>query len=206
MRLIRSLLAVAALAAGPICSRATTVVPPEFNELVQGSDFVIRGRVVALRNEVRQQEGREVPFTLIDVEVKQLIAGEAPARVTLQMLGGTTPDGELRVEGVPHFTVGDESILFVQGNGRNFFPLTAAAHGLYPVKYDKKLAREYVARANGVPLSATAEVALPLAEGRLAQQLRRTIKREDALTPAEFIQSIRAARGNSQQEGRTHAR
>lgn len=206
MRLHRFLLAVAALAAGSIASRATTVVPPEFTELVQGSDYVIRGRVVAVRNEVRPQAGRDVPFTLVDVQVKQVIAGEAPERVTLEMLGGTTADGELRVEGVPRFTVGDESILFVQGNGRNFYPLTAAAHGLYPVKFDKKLAREYVARANGVPLSATAEVALPLAEGRLAQQLRRTIKREDALTPAEFIQSIRAARGNLPQEGRTHAR
>ncbi len=206
MRPSRLLLALAVLVAGVTVSRATTVVPPEFAELVRGSDYVIRGRVVAVRNDVRQQDGREVPFTLVDVEVKQAIAGEVPERVTLQLLGGTTADGELRVEGVPRFTVGDESILFVQGNGRNFFPLTAAAHGLYPVRFDKKLAREYVARANGVPLSATAEVALPLAEGRLAQQLRRTIKREDALTPAEFIQSIRAARGNPQQEGRTHAR
>lgn len=206
MSLLRFLSIVAALAAGVLVSRATTIVAPDFPELVQSSDYVIRGRVVALRNEVRLQSGREVPFTLVDVEVKQVIAGDAPATVTLTMLGGRTADGELRVEGVPHFTVGDESILFVQGNGQNYYPLTAAAHGLYPVKFDKKLGREYVARANGVPLSATAEVALPLAEGRLAQQLRRTIKPEDALAPAEFIQSIRAARAARQPEEQAHAR
>lgn len=206
MRLPRLLFAAAALAVGVTASRATTVVPPDFPELVQSSDYVIRGRVVALRNEVRLQDGREVPFTLIEVDVKQVIAGEAPERVTLRMLGGRTSDGELRVEGVPHFTVGDESILFVQGNGQNYFPLTAAAHGLYPVKVDKKTNREYVARANGVPLSATAEVALPLAESRLAQQLRKTLNPADALSPSEFIASIRAARASLEREEQIHAR
>ncbi|MBA4137899.1 MAG: hypothetical protein C0518_11325 [Opitutus sp.] len=67
-------------------------------------------------------------------------------------------------------------------------------HGRYPVKFDKKLGREYVARANGVPLAATAEVALPLAEGKLAQLLRAQRRADDALTPAEFVQSIKQTR------------
>jgi hypothetical protein len=207
MRPLRFFLVAAALAVGTSGLRATTVVPPEFPELVQDSDYVIRGRVVALRNEVRLRGGRELPFTLIDLEVRQVIVGTPPARVTLAMLGGTTSDGsELRVEGVPHFTVGQEDILFVQGNGTNFYPLHAVMHGRYPVKFDKKLNREYVARANGVPLSATAEVALPLAEGKLAQLLRKQIKPEDALSPAEFVQSIREARAAREQGGQRHAK
>lgn len=207
MRFFRVFLAAAALSASCLGLRATTVVPPDFPELVQSSDVIVRGRVVALRQEVRLRDGREVPFTLIDLEVKQVIAGEAPARVMLSMLGGTLPDGsELRVEGVPHFTVGDEDILFVEGNGRNFYPLNAVMHGRYPVKFDKKLNREYVARANGVPLSATAEVALPLAEGKLAQHLRRQIRPDDALTPAEFVASIREARAARVEGGQTLAK
>jgi len=207
MRPLRLLVVLAVIAAGLTGARATTVVPPEFPELAQKSDYVVRGRVVALRNEIRVRDGREVPFTLVDVEVKQVIAGEAPERVTLSMLGGTTSDGsELRVEGVPQFTVGDEDILFVQGNGTNYYPLYAVMHGRYPVKFDKKLNREYIARANGVPLSATAEVALPLAEGKLAQLLRRQIKADDALTPSEFVQSIRAARATGEEGGQNLAK
>jgi hypothetical protein len=207
MRPLRLLLVLAALAAGLTGARATTVLPPEFPELVQNSDYVVRGRVVATRNEIRLREGRELPFTLIEVEVKQVIAGEAPARVTLTMLGGKTSDGsELRVEGVPQFTVGDEDILFVRGNGTNFYPLYGVMHGRYPVKFDKKLNREYIARANGVPLSATAEVALPLAEGKLAQLLRQQIRPDDALTPGEFVQSIRAARAAREEGGQNLAK
>lgn len=174
---------------------ATTVVPPEFPALAQSSDYVVRGRVKSLRNEIRLRDGRELPFTQIEIEVKEVIAGAPPASVVLTMLGGRTSDGgELTVEGVPQFAVGDEDILFVRDNGRNFYPLNAVMHGRYPVKFDAKLGREYVARANGVPLAATAEVALPLAEGKLAQLLREQRRAEDALTPAEFAQSIRQAR------------
>jgi len=175
--------------------RATTVEPMEFSELVNASDYIVRGRVKELRNEVRQQAGRELPFTLVEVEVLEVVAGTPPARVTLSLVGGRTPDGgELRVEGVPQFTVGDEEIFFVQGNGTNFYPTTAVMHGRYPVLFDKQLNRSYVARINRVPLAATAEIGLPLAEGKLAQLLRRQRRADDALTPAEFTASIRQAR------------
>lgn len=195
MSKLRTWFAAAGLLAAAVVAPATTVVPPEFPELVHSSDFIVRGRVRALRNEIRVREGREIPFTHVEIEVRELVAGTAPARVVLTLLGGRTSDGgELVVEGAPKFTVGDEDILFVQGNGRNFHPLNAVMHGRYPVKFDKALKREYVARANGVPLLATAEVALPLAEGKIAALLRHQVKADDALTPAEFIQSIKETR------------
>jgi len=195
MRPLRLCLLCAAMLTTVSVTRATTVIPPEFPELVASSDYIIRGKVVSLTNEIRQREGREVPFTLAEIAVSEVIAGTPPAKVVLTMLGGSTSDGrELHVEGVPRLTVGDEHILFVQGNGTNFYPLKGVMHGLYPVKFDKKLGREYVARANGVPLSSTAEVALPLAEGKIALLLSRLRTAEDALTPNEFVQSIRETR------------
>jgi hypothetical protein len=194
MRPFPVLLAAAVWLAAAAPAAATTVEPPEFGHLVHSSDYVVRGRVVAVRHEVRVREGRELPFTLVELEVSEVVAGTPPERVVLSMLGGPVADGELVVEGVPRFTVGDEDILFVRDNGLNFHPLNAVPYGRYPVLRDKKLGREYVARANRVPLSATAEVALPLAEGKLAQELRRRIRPDDALTPAEFIRSIRAVR------------
>lgn len=207
MRPLRFLALCATLLAATAAARATTVIPPEFSELVSESDYVIRGRVRSLSNDVQMRDGREVPFTLVQVEVRDVIAGTAPAVVTLRMLGGRTSDGrELRVEGVPAFTVGDEEILFVQGNGKNFYPLKGVMHGFYPVKFDKKLGREYVARANGVPLSSTAEISLPLADGKIAIMLSRIRRADDALTPAEFTRSIREVRAAKNQGGTTRAK
>ncbi|MBA4137900.1 MAG: hypothetical protein C0518_11330 [Opitutus sp.] len=105
---LRSVLVGVCVLVASTAAVATTVIPPEFPELVQSSDYIVRGRVKALRNEIRLREGREVPFTHIEVEVREVIAGAPPASVVLTMLGGRTSDGgELRVEGVPQFTVGD---------------------------------------------------------------------------------------------------
>jgi hypothetical protein len=206
MRPLNIILAAAGIFAGAAGLHATTVVPPEFPELVQGSDYIIRGKVTALRNEIRWHDGREMPFTQVEIQVAEVIAGAPPAQVVLSLLGGRTSDGGvLTVDGVPQFQVGDQDILFVQGNGTNFYPLRAVMHGRYPVRFDKKLGREYVARANGVPLAATAEVALPLAEGKLAQLLRKQRRADDALTPAEFIQSIREVRAARATGGKSHA-
>ncbi|MBX3736836.1 MAG: hypothetical protein KF715_09120 [Candidatus Didemnitutus sp.] len=195
MRPLRLCLLCAAVLTSVSATHATTVVPPEFPDLVSSSDYVIRGKVVSLTNEIRQRDGREVPFTLAEIAVSEVIAGTPPQKVVLTMLGGKTSDGgELVVEGVPRFVVGDDSIFFVKNNGTNFYPLRGVMHGLYPVRRDKATGREYVARANGLPLSATAEVGLPMAEGAMAQELRKHIKVSDALSVAEFKQSIRETR------------
>lgn len=203
---LRFVLALLAGLAGALAAPATTVVPPDFDQLVQSSDYVIRGRVKSLRNEIRVRDGRELPFTQVEIDVKEVIAGTPPAAVVLTMLGGRTSNGgQLTIEGVPQFTVGDEDILFVQGNGTNFHPLNAVMHGRYPVRFDKKLNREYIARANGQPLLATAEVALPLADSKLVRELRRTLRADDALTPREFAESIRESRARTT-GGRSHAK
>lgn len=207
MRPLRLSLLCAALLTAVSATHATTVIPPEFPDLVASSDYVIRGKVKSLTNEIRQRDGREVPFTLAEITVSEVIAGTPPAMVVLQMLGGKTADGgELVVEGVPRFVVGDESIFFVKDNGTNFYPLKGVMHGIYPVKRDKATGREYVARANGLPLAATAEVGLPLAEGVMAQELRKHVKVSDALSVSEFKQSIREARAAAIQGGKTNAK
>jgi hypothetical protein len=207
MRPLRFLALCATLLAATAAAHATSVIPPEFSELSQKSDYVVRGVVKSVRNEIRVRNGREVPFTLAEVEVTDAIAGTVPAQVVLSMLGGKTSDGsELSIDGTPRFVVGDESIFFVKNNGTSFYPLYAVMHGLYPIKRDKATGREYVARANGLPLSATAEVALPLAEGKLAQELRKHIKVSDALSVTEFKQSIRETRAAAKNGGKSNAK
>jgi hypothetical protein len=175
-------------------ARATTVEPPSFTELASRADFVVRARVTHLAYETRQRDGRELIFTRVTLDVREVIAGDVPEQVVLTLLGGRHGEREMRVAGVPEFRVGDEDILFVAGNGRDFYPLYAVMYGRYPVKRDKRTGREYVTRSNGVPLGDVAEVALPMGEGPAATLQRRLRPAGDGMLPAEFAARIRQDR------------
>ena len=68
------------------------------------------------------------------------------------------------------------------------------APGQYPVLHDKARGRNYVCRSNLVPLLDTAEVALPLTAGKPAELMRRMVDPANALSPRDFITSIKRAR------------
>jgi hypothetical protein len=177
-----------------IAARATSVIPPDFSDLVNGSDYIVRARVKAMTGEIRLRNGHERIYTNVELEVLEVIAGTPPSPLVLTMLGGKSGTKELKVAGAPKFAVGNEDILFVQGNGKAVTPLYAMMHGQYPVLYDKTRRRTYVCRSNLVPLQDAAEVALPLAEGKPAELLRRMVDTSKALSPEEFIKSIKQTR------------
>jgi hypothetical protein len=173
---------------------ATTVQPPTFSEIVTGSDYIVRAKVKAVTSEARLRQGRERIYTNVELEVLEVIAGSPPSPLVLTMLGGKVGDREMTVSGAPKFTVGSEDILFVKGNGRSLSPLYAMMHGQYPVLHDTAKKRTYVCRSNLVPLLSTDEIAQPLAAGKPAEMLRRLVDPSQALTPADFIRSIRSVR------------
>lgn len=185
---------------------ATTVVPPEFPELVSASDYIVRGRVTNIAYETRPHRGRAVIHTRVTLEVLEVVAGNPPQMVVLTMLGGRTADGEMRVAGVPTFAVGDEDILFVKDNGKNFHPLHGIMHGRYPVKRDKATGREYVTRSNGVPLTDVAEVTLPMSDGPATALQRRLRLASEALSVEQFVTAVRQTRAAKNPEGRRHAK
>ncbi|MBI2514187.1 MAG: hypothetical protein HYV96_19620 [Opitutae bacterium] len=190
-RFILVLAAVSALAA-PL--QATSVKPPTFAELVNGADYIVRARVKRLVYEAKERPGKPpLIYTKVTLEVLETIAGEPPAEPVLTCLGGRVGATELRVEGAPRFKEGDEDILFVQGNGRNFFPLYAVMHGRYRVRHDDA-GHEYIARSNDVPMSDVAEVAAPMTEGNAATLQKKFKSKTDALTPQSFVTKIREAR------------
>lgn len=180
-----------ALAAGVT---ATTVMPPEFSELVNGSDYIVRAKVKSVSTEVRVRNGREKIYTNVELQVLEVVAGSPPSPLVLTMLGGKSGDRELVVEGAPRFVVGNEDVLFVSGNGRALSPLYAMMHGQYPVLHDTAKGRTYMCRSNLVPLLSTAEVSRPMEEGDPAERLRRLVNPSKAMTPAQFISSIKAVR------------
>lgn len=193
-RLLRRVLGVLAIAAsliGP--ARATTVKAPEFSGLVNQSDFIVRAVVKSVTSEIRQgTKGRKI-YTHVELEVREVIAGKPPTPLVLVLLGGKVGDDTMVIEGAPTFQVGDEDILFVQGNGRQIYPLVAMMHGKYPVEKEPESGREFMLRSNKVPLKHTAEVSQEMAEGTEAQAQAAAINTAEALTPQEFVRQIQAA-------------
>ena len=178
---------VAALAA-----RATTVVPPDFNQLVNEADYIVRATVKSVTSEWRQNGAQRHIFTHVELEVREVITGTPPQPLVLEMLGGKVGNEEMAIAGAPKFAVGQEDILFVQGNGRNIYPLFAIMHGRYPILKDAA-GQEYVARSNHLPLHDAAEVALPMTGGAAAKLQGIAGASAPALTPAQFVQQIKAA-------------
>ena len=172
----------------------TTVVPPEFTELVNGADYVVRARVVGITHEVRTVGAKSMPFTQVALEVRAVISGEPPLPLVLTLLGGPIDGTELVISGAPRFAVGDEDILFIADNGRSIFPLYGMMHGRYPIRRDASSGREYVTRVNGEPLDDTSRVSLPLIDDALLATVRRTARDDQGMSPSDFASRIQASR------------
>lgn len=182
-----------ALAGFPLVTQATSVTPPEFIQLVQESDYVVLALVKSVTAENKAPPGRRpVIYSHVELDVKQVIAGEPPSPLVLKVLGGKLGDQEMHISGTPKFTVGEEAIFFVQGNGTQIYPLVRMMHGLYPVLHDPATGKEFVARSNGEPMSDVAQVQQPMHGARRVAAGEPGQATAAALSPEEFITRIRA--------------
>lgn len=172
---------------------ATTVIPPDFNQLVNESDYIIRAVVKSVTSEYRTNTSGRKIFTKVALDVQEVIAGTPPSEVVLEILGGKVGDEQMVLEGAPRFKVGDEDILFVRGNGNTIVPLVAMMHGRYPIMRDTATGRKYMARENKVPLSDTSEIAQPIMSESSTGGQAPAKTASQAMTPEEFIQRIKGA-------------
>ena len=144
-------------------ARATTVIPPTFDELVASSELVFRGRVTAVGSFLKERSGRSQIATRVTFAVERTLRGEAGATLTLEFLGGAIGDKELVLAGWPTFAVGDRGVFFVENRHGTLCPLVRLRHGRYRIIAGAKATAERVVRDDFTPLPATAFVAMPLA-------------------------------------------
>src|SRR5262245_55308271 len=85
----------------PLRVAATTVVPPQFEELVNESDYVVRTVVKSVRSERLESNGQSLIHTFVEFEVREAIVGTPPQPLVLRMLGGQVGDEILEVGGAP---------------------------------------------------------------------------------------------------------
>jgi len=165
---------------------ATTVTAPDFDSLVSQADYVVRTVVKSVNSEWQVEGANRSIVTKIELTVSEVIKGDPPSPLVLEILGGTIGNTTMAVDGVPKFKVGDEDILFIHGNGQQFSPLVGLMYGRYPIVRDSVSGEEIVLRSNGIPLYDTNEVSQPMTPG--AAQIA-----AHPLTATAFADKIRAS-------------
>jgi hypothetical protein len=167
---------------------ATTIRPPAFAELVEEADEVVRARVVELKSYFLEEEGQRLIETAVELEVTAREKGRPAQRVTLRLLGGQVGDETLQVDAMPELQVGDDVILFIDGNGRRICPLVGWGHGVYQVRHDNSTGREFLERVNGEPLTDLGQVQEPLEHRPSARELAQG---RPALGPNDLLRAVR---------------
>ena len=135
---------------------ATTVIAPDFRQMVREADAVFTGRVIKQRCEWRHFEGQRSIVTLITYEVLNVHKGQLGPAIELQFLGGRIGTASMHVDSMPAFQNGERAVLFVERNGSNASPLVGFYHGKFNVLGDGS-----VTQHNGVPLGDVTEIGKP---------------------------------------------
>ncbi len=183
---------VTALIFATVVARATTVLPPTFDELVNNADYIVHARTKSVTaTKATSGHGPKI-YTQVELEIVDVVAGTPPAQVTLRLLGGQVGDERMIVEGMPRFRVGDEDVLFVSGNGHAVCPLYGMMHGRFPVRTDPASGRKYMTRENGAPLENTRQIFTPMTASPSVGAAAREAAVSGALGLTDFIRKIRS--------------
>lgn len=153
MKLLRSLLFLSLVLLAVPAARATTVIPPTFDELVTQAEMIFEGTVSGTRSEWTGEGSNRHIVTYVTFKIEDAIKGAAGAEYTLRMFGGTVGDKTIEVTDAPKFKVGDRDILFVEHNGSQFIPLVGIMHGRFHVQTDASGANEKITKDSGAALA-----------------------------------------------------
>ena len=130
---------------------ATSVIEMTFAELVAHAEVIAVGTV----SDIHEQwdATQQVPLTLVTFSNLTVLKGNPGTSMTLEFLGGTMPSGlVMTISGVPHFTVGEKTVVFCAGNHRDFCPLAGVWQGLLRVANDPQKGVETVSDNFRVPI------------------------------------------------------
>ena len=174
---------------------ATTVIPPDFSELVSRAELIFQGSVTDVRSQWVGEGAQRHIVTYVTFKVDDAIKGTPGATYTMRMLGGTVDGQTMEVSDSPKFKIGDRDFLFVEHNGTQFIPLVGIMHGRFRVEREQN-GKEIVALNNGEPLSDVAS---------LGKEEHGVSSEKAPLSPAQFKAAIQGRiQGNASSQGKTH--
>ncbi|GEM_PF-798288 len=136
--LSRAIFMIAASALGALSltqsAQATTLVELTTDQLVFGSDAVIRGKVVEVWTE---QDERGVVWTRAQVAVEQTYKGDkSQTAYIIDQVGGTWGKAHTVVHGAARFSADEEVVLFLEKLGNGKVVPVGMTQGKYTVRLD----------------------------------------------------------------------
>jgi hypothetical protein len=147
-----SFLLLPALVIFALVTRASTVIPPTFDELMSRAQVIFEGEVTGLHSEWIGEGSQHRIVTYVTFKVDDALKGDPGTTYSMRMLGGTVGDRTMEVSDAPKFKVGDHDILFIENNGHQFIPLVGLQHGRFRVAKDS-VGRQTLLTGNGLPLA-----------------------------------------------------
>jgi hypothetical protein len=142
MKLNRFLLPILCATLVTANSRATTVIPPTFDQLVTEAELIFQGSVTDVRSQWMGEGAEHRIVTFVTFAIEDAIKGAPGNSYTIRMLGGTVDGETMEVSDTPKFKVGDRDILFVEHNGTQFVPLVGIMHGRFHVLPNDTVAKD----------------------------------------------------------------
>jgi hypothetical protein len=142
-----SLLAAAAWFAAQ--AEAMVVVERDFHDLAQRAEQIVAGTVT----EIRTGTVAGAPITFVTVTDLTVMKGAAGDSITLEMYGGNDGEYAVKVPDMPSFSVGEEVVLFIAGNGRNVSPFVGVWQGVFRVRFDEARGERVVTANGGTPVT-----------------------------------------------------
>jgi hypothetical protein len=80
--------------------------------LVHQSDIIVRGNVTGIR--CFPGKDNAMIFTDVELRVRDTYAGDRNGTVTVRMLGGVVGSRGMNIDGIPHFSMSEDVILFLR--------------------------------------------------------------------------------------------
>lgn len=158
MKLLRTLLFLSLISLALPAAKATTVIPPTFDELVTRAETIFEGTVTGTRSEWTDEGANRHIVTYVTFKIEDAIKGALGAEYTIRMFGGTVNGQTIEVTDAPKFKVGDRDILFVEHNGSQFIPLVGIMHGRFHVQSDGAGADEKITKDSGAAMANLAKL------------------------------------------------
>ena len=171
-------------------ARATTVIPPDFDQLVSRAQVIFEGNVTGVQSQWIGEGAQHRIVTFVTFKVDDSLKGDPGTTYTIRMLGGTVDGRTMEVTDAPKFQVGDHDLLFVENNGRQFIPLVGIQHGRIRIQKDQTGA-EQLTTGEDQPLADVNQLGV---DERAVAQNRRSLSLQD------FKATVRAR--VQQQKGR----
>lgn len=172
----------------PVPAPATTVDPPNFEELVKEADVVFEGVVTEIHASWVGAGATRHIESAVSFRVLDTLKGQAATPYVLKTAGGTVGNVRMEIADAPAFAVGQRMILFVEKNGTQFIPLVGVMHGQIRIARDEVTQRDVLRDQNDRTLFGVNEIG----RSEEARSMERVPKIPMApLTPEGFKAQIR---------------